>query len=943
MKERLLILLTLLVAGAAAPAAEAQIAKIMIFNEPEGGGDYYASSYGARLGDDWLRLQGSAMPLEREHVYSGEASGALEYQHRSGSWNLFIARPGWEVFDVSRLDSLVFFLNAPAPVTARELPLIGLEDNGQNKSVPVALPVGDALAYSAEQSGWSAGGPDVRYAVSYIPIRPYEEERPGFPESFAIRFTEDISDTSTVGVGMPAVGVPFYVESSEGDYRYDFRFRDRDKDGRLASVGDYLEVLTLSAADGRAALYPAWRIEVTFAATGAAPSAGDRYNVVLATVPAIDGDPSTWERIAMPISRFATGGIDLSRVKDVRFTNGAPNESQHTLWVDHIHAIGDGRDLPKPAPPEGPFVVRDGDGTVILHWEAPDDPAVAGYHIFQFRDGYRDPLQLTDQPVRTPHYADMTVENGYAYAYTIASVNEYGVTSFPTDEIIAHPHAMGTDEFIDYVQQTAFDYFWYEANPANGLVRDRSRPTSAASVAAVGFGLSALTVGIDHGWITREEGLARVLATLETFYNGRQGTEASGTIGYKGFFYHFLNMNTATRSGTSELSTIDTALLMGGVLHVREYFDGEDSASTRVRRLADSLYARVDWAWAQARPPAISHGWRPESGFIPYDYLGYNEAMILYLLALGSPTHPVGADAWAAYTSGYDGDWQSYYGLTFLTFPPMFGHQYSHVWIDFRDRADAFMREKGSTYFQNSVLATRAQQAYAIDNPFGWLGYGENFWGLTASDGYEGYRARGAPPSMNDAGTISPTAAGGSYAFTPEQSAAALRHMYRTYPRVWGPYGFRDALNPARDWYATDFLGIDQGPIVLMIENGRTGAIWEAFMRNEAIQRGLARAGFTAYVSAEEASGVRSRLHIEALYPSPGAGKVQLRLSEGGAVPLDVRVYDVLGREVQVAGGAERGAGARAIEVDLTALPAGIYYVQVRSGEEVVSRSVVKL
>jgi hypothetical protein len=250
------------------------------------------------------------------------------------------------------------------------------------------------------------------------------------------------------------------------------------------------------------------------------------------------------------------------------------------------------------------------------------------------------------------------------------------------------------------------------------------------------------------------------------------------------------------------------------------------------------------------RSARICHGWTPETGFLPYDWGGYNEAMILYLLALGSPTFPINAEAWTAWTGSYV--WQSHYGQAFVVFPPLFGHQYSHVWFDFRGIQDAYMRNKGLDYFENSRRATLANRAYAVANPLGWADYGENVWGLTASDIPSSYRARGAPPPESDDGTITPTAAAGSFAFTPRESLAALRHMYAAYrTQIWGPYGFKDAFNPSQKWFAADYLGIDQGPIVLMIENYRTGRIWHEFMQHPAIQRGLAHAGFTPRIEAQ--------------------------------------------------------------------------------------------
>jgi hypothetical protein len=494
------------------------------------------------------------------------------------------------------------------------------------------------------------------------------------------------------------------------------------------------------------------------------------------------------------------------------------------------------------------LVKRVGDRSVILHWAPVRESGLAGYRVYRARSA-TEPFESHSVTLPTNHFVDFEVQNGSTYRYRVRTVDATGRESQDSATISATPQVLNDEAFLDLVQRTAFDYLWYETNPTNGLVKDRSTDASRSSIAAVGFGLSALPVGIDRGWISREEGRARVLTTLEFLGNSPDGPEADAT-GYKGFYYHFLDMQTGRRDGDSELSTIDTALLLAGVLHVQQYFDQDDASEAKIRALADNLYRRVDWPWMQVRSARICHGWTPETGFLPYDWGGYNEAMILYLLALGSPTFPISPDSWTAWTSSYA--WQTHYGLGFVVFPPLFGHQYSHVWVDFRGIQDAYMRDKGLDYFENSRRATLANRAYAIANPLGWEDYGENVWGLTASDIPESYSARGAPPAESDDGTITPTAAGGSFAFTPRESLAALRHIYAAYrTQIWGPYGFKDAFNPSKKWFATDYLGIDQGPIVLMIENYRTGRIWHEFMQHPAIQHGLARAGFMPRIEAQ--------------------------------------------------------------------------------------------
>lgn len=321
--------------------------------------------------------------------------------------------------------------------------------------------------------------------------------------------------------------------------------------------------------------------------------------------------------------------------------------------------------------------------------------------------------------------------------------------------------AQTTDALLDSIQASGFRYFWYQANPSNGMIRDRSTAGSPASIAAVGFGLSSICIGADHGWVPRYAAAGRVLTTLRTFWWGVQGPATSGTIGNFGLFYHWLDMNTATRmvSWNSELSTIDTALLLAGILDCRQYFTGGDSIETQIVQLADSIYRRCNWnAVAQGGTGPIYMGWQPTTGFTGYGWWkGYNEAMIMYLLAIGSPTHAVHPNVWKGWwCTGYQ--WATHYGRSFYQFPPLFGHQYSHCWIDFRGVQDDSMRARGITYFENSRRATLSQRDYCIANPSGFLGYSDSLWGITASDDPFGYSARGAPPNQGDNGTLVPTA-----------------------------------------------------------------------------------------------------------------------------------------------------------------------------------------
>ena len=430
---------------------------------------------------------------------------------------------------------------------------------------------------------------------------------------------------------------------------------------------------------------------------------------------------------------------------------------------------------------------------------------------------------------------------------------------------------------VEDLEHRTFDYFWELGNPANGLVPDRWPSPSASSIAAVGFGLTAYGVGAERGWISREQAAQRTLATLRFFARAPQGPQPAGASGYKGFFYHFLDMDNGSRAGTNELSTVDTSLFLGGVLFAQSYYNGQDSGEAEIRKLAEKIYARVEWPWAQVRKPLISMGWTPEEGALKYDWQGYNEAILVYILALGSPSHPVDKDAYDAWVSSYDRTWGKFHGDEHLSFPPLFGHQYSQVWIDFRGIQDDYMHRRGIDYdyFENSRRAVYSQRGYAIENAAGWKGYGKNVWGLSASDGpvdasfefngqtrlFRTYAARGAGIEyVLDDGTIAPTAAAGSIAFAPEIVIPAITQMHERYGKdIYGEYGFLDAFNPSFDftdaklhhgritpmgWVDSDYLGIDQGPIVLMIENYRSEFVWNVMRRNPHIRKGLQRAGF---------------------------------------------------------------------------------------------------
>lgn len=385
--------------------------------------------------------------------------------------------------------------------------------------------------------------------------------------------------------------------------------------------------------------------------------------------------------------------------------------------------------------------------------------------------------------------------------------------------IVIRASAASSDEqFLEDLERRSFQFFWDEANPDNGLIPDRAgadgqKKFPVASIASVGFGLAGICLADERGWIKHEDAYQRALTTLRYF---------ADTLPHEhGFYYHFVNMKTGAREWNCELSSIDTTLLLAGVLTARQYYRG-----TEVEALATKIYERVDWPWMLNGGKTFSMGWTPESGFLGARWDGYSEHMLLQLLALGSPTHPVPPETWHA--------WRrepviTYAGQTYLQCPPLFTHQYSHAWIDFRNKRDAH-----ADYWRNSVLATLAHRQFCIDT-----GYGENLWGISASDSATGYKAWGGPPATPGLdGTVVPCAAGGSIPFAPRECLAALRNM----PRC--RYGFPDAFNPKTGWVGPDVIGIDVGITLLMAENYRSGFVWREFMKNPEIQNALKLAGF---------------------------------------------------------------------------------------------------
>jgi len=418
--------------------------------------------------------------------------------------------------------------------------------------------------------------------------------------------------------------------------------------------------------------------------------------------------------------------------------------------------------------------------------------------------------------------------------------------------------ALSDADLLDRLQRGAFAYLADHTNPENGLVADTSREGSPCSIAVVGFALSCYPVAVENGWMSREKAASLTLRTLRFFANGAQDDQPDAT-GYKGFYYHFLDMSTGRRVWRCELSLIDTTLLLVGMLAAGRYFD-RGGVEVEIRASAEDLYRRVDWRWAQNGGEMVSQGWKPECGFLHYGWEGYNEATILYILGFGSPTHPLGIDSFSGWTSTYQ--WENLLGRDVLYSGPLFTHLFSHAWIDFRGIRDEFMREKRSDYFANTQRSIAVHREYGARNPGGFEGYDLDFWGITAGDGpgdqrlrenardrrFFGYMSRGAPFGPDD-GTIAPWAMLATLPFGAEPALRGTRRLLRAYPEVCTNDQFSSGFNPTltkdgAGWLSEGKYGLDQGLLVLTIENYRSGLIWSLMRDCPFIRNGLRRAGF---------------------------------------------------------------------------------------------------
>jgi hypothetical protein len=567
-------------------------------------------------------------------------------------------------------------------------------------------------------------------------------------------------------------------------------------------------------------------------------------------------------------------------------------------------------------------------------WDKSADPNVVSYKVYRKYNGqFVFPVTVSKEK---NYYTAFPGVTGLTYTYRVSTVDNQGNESVLSDSTIVVTHLMNDEEFLDMVQRATFRFFWDYAHPVSGLSRERLNSDNTVTIGGSGFGVMAIPVGIERGFITRDEGVARVLKIVNFLKNKAQR--------FHGVWSHWLNGETGVVIPFSQYDNggdlVETSFMIQGLLAVRKYFNLDTPDELQIRNIITTLWEEVEWDWYLRFPTSnfLYWHWSPNYGWqMNMTIRGPNETHIAYLLAIASPTHPIPATTyslgWAS--SPYYRNGKYFYGIPLFVGwdfgGPLFFAHYSFLGFDPRNKKDAY-----TNYFNNNKHHTLINRAYCIANPRGHAAYSDSLWGLTASDDPFGYRVH---EPFNDNGTITPTAALSSFPYTPELSMVVLKNLYRTYgSSIWGEYGFKDALNPKENWFASSYLAIDQGPIIVMIENHRTQLLWNNFMANSEIDSMMSKVGFVfdSTVSVKEDAEIPGDFELKGNYPNPfnPSTKIVFRLQSNEVV--NITIYDILGNKVKDLFNEVLQKGEYEISWDgndnnMNSLPSGVYIYQVRT------------
>lgn len=599
-------------------------------------------------------------------------------------------------------------------------------------------------------------------------------------------------------------------------------------------------------------------------------------------------DAGQWQKVTLPMSLFLNQGdaTDFTRIKTIGFAQHLPDGANHTLYVDDMRVFtGDGTSPPA-SPPEG-VVAHAYDRHIELSWNPNPEDFISGYQVQARAENETNWETLAVVDKSTPHYLHWLAENEGIHAYRVLALNAINEPSLPSDTVEAAIQPLSDDQLLDMVQQYTFRYFWDFAHPGSGMARERNTSGNTVTTGGSGFGIMAIATGIERGFITREQGVQRMLMLLDFLETADR---------FHGVWPHWLDGNTGKTIPFSTYDNggdlVETGLLVQGLLVARQYFNKPNADEQAIVSRITALWESVEWDWYSRNNSGVLYWhWSPDYAWeMNMEIRGWNEAAIVYMLAVASPTHGVDPSYW---NNGWAG--RSYYrnGKSFYGYKldvgwdrggPLFFAQYSFLGFDPRNLCDDF-----TNYFNLNRNHSLIHHAYCVDNPRNFAGYGDNCWGLTASDDPDGYKVH-EPSGNRDNGTITPTAAISSMPYTPEISLKALKHFYRDLgDKTWGWMGFYDAFNQQRNWWANSYLAIDQGPIIGMIENFRSNLLWNTFMANPEILPMLERIGFRydPYGIGQEVS-FNSGLSI---HPNPSnheATKVEFNLPAAGEIKVEV-------------------------------------------------------
>lgn len=655
---------------------------------------------------------------------------------------------------------------------------------------------------------------------------------------------------------------------------------------------------------------------------------GDYFN-------GVDADSTTWQKVSVPIADIQPGpqNADFTKIKTIFHYQKAADGNEHVAWIDEIRAIqkgggGGGGEVEAPRN----LTAKGYDSRIDLKWKANTEESLAGYYIYR-SDSPAGPFEKLNPVVHAVHlFSDFLGQNNLTHYYYVTAVTQNYDESLPSDTVFATSAAMTEEELLVSVQEAAFHYFYEFGHPVSGLARERNTSEDVCTSGGTGFGLLNIMIGAERGFITRDSAAARILKIL-TFLQ-------DVTPRYHGAWSHWINGRTGETIPFSQYDDggdlVETAYLIQGILTIRQYFNQSNPVENEIRTRATQMWEDVEWDWYRKDPPENKLYWHWSPNFnwtINMPIQGWNETMIVYLLAIASPTHPVPA---SLYYSGWAGspnyaNGNTYYGYTqWVGKPyggPLFFTHYSFLGFDPRDKADQYCN-----YFENNRNISLINRAYCIDNPLNQVGYDSLVWGLTASDDPWGYLAH--EPYNADNGTITPTAAISAMPYTPEESKATLSYFYyQLGPQLWGEFGFRDAFNPGANWFAQSTLAIDQGTMAPMIENHLSGLCWEMFMSNPEITQMLNDIGWV--VGIDEANpNVPQKFDLLQNYPNPFNSETVVTFSLPKSSKVSIAVFNVLGEKVaDIVPDQLYSAGEHRVKFSAENLASGLYLYKMTTSE----------